>query len=366
MTRLEEVQAKLAMVREFMSDAGLDAVALNTRANFAWLTGGGMNHVGLDGATGVGCIVVTRDTQSILTNNIESGRIEDEETGELPFEIHYTQWDEEDPAEMLGTVAGGTIGADAGYAGVATSVADGIARLRWSLMPPEIERYRALGEISAATIAATCYEIEPGMTEHQIAGLLMGKAMGAGCQPVVALIAADERALKYRHPISTDAELDSHVMVVLGCTKWGLGVYSTRMVSFGEPSAEMRDKHAACCTVDACLNLETVPGVAVAEVFSRGVATYAAGGYPEEWRLHHQGGATGYAAREYKGTAECAETVIENQAFAWNPSITGTKSEDTIIATSNGPEYLTTAEGWPTLAVEYEGVTVQRMDILVR
>ena len=101
MTRSEEVQAKLAMTREFMSERDLDAVALSTRANFAWLTAGGMNHVGLGSAVGVGTIVVTTDTQYLLTNNIEAGRIEDEETGQLPFEIHFMQWDEQDPAEML-------------------------------------------------------------------------------------------------------------------------------------------------------------------------------------------------------------------------------------------------------------------------
>ncbi|MCD6362187.1 MAG: M24 family metallopeptidase, partial [Armatimonadetes bacterium] len=306
------------------------------------------------------------DEQYILTNNIEAGRIEDEETGELPFEIRFMQWDEEDPAELLRGVVTGRVGSDAGYGGAEEDVASDFARLRRQLMEPEIERYREVGRIASEVIASTCREIEPGMTEHEIAGELMGRAFAAGCQPVVALIAADERAFRYRHPIPTDHVLREHVMVVLGCSKWGLGISATRMVSFGQPDAEMRDKHAACCYVDACLNLETRPGAAVSEVFRKAVAAYQARGYPEEWRLHHQGGATGYAAREYKGTLDCEETVLERQAFAWNPSITGTKSEDTIIATGDGPEFLSTGADWPTLEVEYEGVTVERMDILVR
>ena len=154
MTRLEEVQAKLAMTRGFMADRGLDAVALVTRANFAWLTAGGMNHVGLGSATGVGAIVVTPDEQYILTNNIEAGRIEDEETGELPFEIRFMQWDEEDPAELLRGVVTGRVGSDAGYGGAEEDVASDFARLRRQLMEPEIERYREVGRIASEVIAS--------------------------------------------------------------------------------------------------------------------------------------------------------------------------------------------------------------------
>lgn len=366
MTRLEEVQAKLEQVREFLAARGLDAVTLSTRANFAWLTAGGMNHVALGSALGVATIVVTRHAQYILTDNIEAGRIEDEETGELPFEIRYMQWDEADAAEMLSAVAAGRIGYDAPLGGATEDVSADFARLRWALLEPEIERYRQVGAIAGRVIAETCRAIEPGMTEHQVAADLMGRAMAAGCQPVVALIAADERAYRYRHPLPTDRRVEKHVMVVLGCSKWGLGISATRIVSFGQPPSELRDKHAACCYVDACLNLETRPGAVVGEIFRKAVAAYAERGYPDQWRLHHQGGATGYAARDYKGTLECDEVVREHQAFAWNPSIAGTKSEDTVIATAAGPEFLSTSPDWPTLEVQYQGVTLPRMDILVR
>jgi len=63
---------------------------------------------------------------------------------------------------------------------------------------------------------------------------------------------------------------------------------------------------------------------------------------------------------------ECPETVLENQAFAWNPSITGTKSEDTIIAMADQTEVLSTDEQWPILEVEYAGNKMARPDILVR
>ncbi len=365
MTRIEEVETKLQKVRAFIDEAGLGAMILETRANFAWLTAGGMSHVALPSETGVGDLVVTDEAQYLLTNNIEAPRFEDEEIGDLPFEIHYMQWDEADTGEMLAGVASGPFGADVPMAS-ARDVSEDFNRLRWQLMEPEIERYEEIGRIASEAIAETGREIERGMTEHEIAGILMQKVFAAGAQPVVALIAADERALRYRHPIPTDRKLDRHAMLVVGASKHGLGISATRMVHFGEPPTELRDKHAACCYVDACLNLETVPGASVREVFAKGVAAYEETGHPDEWRLHHQGGATGYAAREYKGLPDSEETVLENQAFAWNPSITGTKSEGTIITTESGQRFLTEPAGWPTLTVEYEGTTLERPDILVR
>lgn len=365
MTRLEEVNAKLEKTRAFIDEAGLGAMVVSTRANFAWLTGGGLSHVVLSSESGVGSLVVTPEAQYLVTNNIEAPRFEDEEVGDLPFEIHYMQWDEEDTEEMLSTVASGPFGADAPLP-FAKDVSDSFNRLRWQLMEPEIERYERIAKMASQAIAETGHEIERGMTEHEMAGILMGKAFALGAQPFVALIATDERVLKYRHPIPTDKKLDRHAMLVIGVTKWGLGTFATRMVHFGEPPTELRDKHAACCYVDACLNLETVPGADVAEIFRKATEAYANAGYPDEWRLHHQGGATGYAGREYKGTLDIEETVLANQPFAWNPSIAGTKSEDTIIATEDGQRFLTEPAGWPTLRVEYEGTTLERPDILVR
>ena len=102
------------------------------------------------------------------------------------------------------------------------------------------------------------------------------------------------------------------------------------------------------------------------EIFRRGLAAYAERGFRDEWRLHHQGGPCGYQPREYLATPAVAGVVLPNQAFAWNPSITGTKSEDTILATPRGPQILTPARDWPMLKFSCDGETILRPDILVR
>ncbi|NDA65536.1 MAG: hypothetical protein EB141_00625 [Verrucomicrobia bacterium] len=102
------------------------------------------------------------------------------------------------------------------------------------------------------------------------------------------------------------------------------------------------------------LHLATQVGTPVKDAFRQGVAAYDAVGFADEWHLHHQGGPCGYQGHDYLGSPTAPGVVLENQPFAWNRSITGTKSKDTILATSTGPEIITAARNWPTVSVEGE------------
>jgi len=366
MNRLEEVQTKLATLRDWMARENLGTVVLSTQANFAWITAGGDHKVLFATDTGVSRVAVTQTGQFILTNNIEAGRLAEEEVGGLGFDLVYDNWHEQDDDARLAQIAGGVIASDTAWPPGALCRAEALSRLQWQLLPPELERYRRNGAICSRCLTDTAKEIEPGMTEQEIAGLLAGKVMAAGVDPVVVLVATDERIYRYRHPIPKAKRLEKQAMLVLCGRMNGLIVSATRLVHFGPLPQELADKHHAVCTIDACFNLETVPGAAVKDIFRQAVDTYAAMGYADEWRLHHQGGATGYASRTYKGSLESPEAVLENQAFAWNPSITGTKSEDTILATAGGMEWLSSPVDWPLIEVEWKGSKVKRAGILVR
>jgi len=136
--------------------------------------------------------------------------------------------------------------------------------------------------------------------------------------------------------------------------------------SFGEPDAELRHRYAACARVNAAFIAATRPGARVSDVFAAGVAAYAAAGFSDEWKLHHQGGALGYACRDYIADLGCPEVVQENQLFSWNPSLAGTKFEDSILVTSAGQEVLTEMSNWPSFEVVAGGRTFRCADILVR
>jgi antitoxin VapB len=116
--------------------------------------------------------------------------------------------------------------------------------------------------------------------------------------------------------------------------------------------------------VDSALISATRPGVSIGQVFEHGVAAYASCGFPDEWQLHHQGGSAGYEPREIIASPGVTTLVEKGQAFAWNPSITGVKSEDTIQIGENENEVITTIPGWPVQEIEMDRQVFLRPAIL--
>jgi Xaa-Pro dipeptidase len=366
MTRIEEVQAKLERVRNMMAEEELGAVVLGGQGSFAWITAGGDCHVVMGSERGVAMALITADNYYVVTDNIEAGRIGTEEVAGLGFEVVADEWHKNNLNDLINDLAPGDVAADGNWLPGAIDLGDSLAELSWELLPAEVERYRALGAEVSDCLGQACREIEPGWTEFQIGALLSQKLRCGGIHPLVILIAVDKRIRRFRHPIPTAAKLERYAMLVASVRRGGLIASATRLVHFGALDRDLRQRHDACVKVDACFNLATKPGATAAQVFAKAIRMYAETGYPDEWRLHHQGGATGYQGRSYKATATTPYRVLANQAFAWNPSIAGTKSEDTILATPDGPEVLTPAADWPMIEVEYGGRSMPRPDMLVR
>jgi len=361
-----EIAEKEVRIRRLIEEHNLAAVALSTNANFAWVTCGGNNYVGIASEIGVATAVVTKQRKYIVCDNIEAQRLADEEVADQGFEFKTCLWYEAQKEHLVRQLAGeGKLGAD-------TILADSINLsreldcCRRSLTDAEISRYEILGQQVSECLLQTAETVEAGMTENRAAGILDGHLRSRGIVPIVTLVASDERAHRYRHPLPTAKPIDRYVMLVTGARKWGLVVSATRIVCFGGVPTDLRLKHDAVVRVDAEMIAATTVGTPMNEILRKGIQAYAEVGFPEEWALHHQGGPTGYKSRDFRVTLETAECVAENQAFAWNPSISGTKSEDTIIATSYGPKIISLNTEWPTLEVTVGGKTIPRPDIFVK
>ncbi|WP_261486053.1 hypothetical protein [Acididesulfobacillus acetoxydans] len=108
------------------------------------------------------------------------------------------------------------------------------------------------------------------------------------------------------------------------------------------------------------------PGVSLGEVFRAGQEAYARLGYKGEWQYHHQGGLAGYQSREIKATAQTGRILAVAQALDWNPTLQGTKAEDTVLVGEKGPEILTATGLFPTEKVEIDGRSFHRPVILER
>jgi Xaa-Pro aminopeptidase len=122
----------------------------------------------------------------------------------------------------------------------------------------------------------------------------------------------------------------------------GLYANFTRFVEFDDPPPGIARRRAACDEILTRMREEaTQPGRTLADAFGDCKRFYAEAGFPGEWRLHHQGGTTGYGSRELIATPSTLDRIEVGQAFAWNPSITGAKSEETFVLTADGPEVVT-------------------------
>jgi Xaa-Pro dipeptidase len=367
MNKKEEIEVKLARVRKFLSQQGLDGLLLSSTANFAWLTAGGDDHVDGSNKQGVASLFVSPQKVYLITNNIEAPRMENEEVKDLGFEFAVSDWfdNEGEPGIIARLTHDLTVASDTFRPGMKWE-SSAISELRYELTPSEIERYRVLGIQSSLAVEKTARSIQPGMTEHEIAAEMARNLLAENMYPIVILIATDERNFKYRHPLPYDKKLDKYAMLITCARRGGLITSRTRSVYFGKLPSELEAKQKAVAYVDAVFMARTRPGEKVANVFQAAKEAYAKVGYPDEWRFHHQGGSIGYESRDYIGNQSSTEVVVPHQSFTWNPTIQGTKSEDTIILTDAAPEIITLTGQWPTMMVEIDGVNYERPEILVR
>ncbi len=365
-----EARTKHDRVAAFLDRHGLDAAILSRRCNVSWYTCGRVrNYVGTAEDAGNSTLLVDPGGARILTSNIEVTRLEAEDlpgTGIEP--VAYPWHDASARAQAVEKAIGGRhVAADVPVAGVDSEpLPAAFNRLRWSLEASEVERYRAVASDVVAAVEATARAAEPGRTEDELAGALAGALRSRGLLPWVLLVAVDGRIDRFRHPLPTSARLERRLMLVTCSERGGLIAACTRLVSFGPLPADLAARHEAVATVDAALVSATRPGATLGECFDAAREAYAATGHADEWRNHHQGGSIGYLPREAKAGPGDATPVLANQAFAWNPSISGTKSEDTVLCTAEGTAPLAGPTGWPTVEVEWQGATMERPAILVR
>lgn len=361
-----EIETKKARVREMLDSQGLDAVYLKTQSNFSWLTGGRLNVVGIAMELGVAGLLLTRDREHVVCNNIEAPRMQlEERLEEQGYELHSFLWYEDREVEIVKELSGnGKLGADFNFAD-AKNIAGAVAPLRYSLLPTEIERYTELGRLASRATEETALTVRPGDKECEVTGRLAQHLWADRVDYITTFCAADERIANFRHPIPTEKRIEKRAMLCVNARKWGLIVSLTRFVQFEPVSAELRRIYDANVHIDCTLMANTIPGRPAVEAFNRGIEDYRAVGFPDEFKLHHQGGSIGYVGRDYKVNFHSDHVVEENQAFSWNPSITGSKSEDVMLATANGPVLLTKPELFPVLEMEVDGYHFGRPDILV-
>ena len=356
-----------ARIRAYLKQHKLDAVVLQTRSNFAWFTGGGDNHVAAQEEVGVAALVITSRQATVVANNIEIERIRNEEpvSGMAHKSFAWTQGMDEAIAKMLGKKKAA---ADVALSSCKPLPGDFNDSVRAPLTEDALRQYRSLGRDCSLATETVARALSPGDSGHQVEADLARHLLARGIQPFVLLVAFDDRLKSYRHPVPTVNHLRHHAMLVVCGRRHGLIANLTRLVHFGPIPVDIVARHQATCSVELAMWQATQVGTSWGDALKAGIAEYKKQGFAKEWQLHHQGGPTGYSGRDFFATPDESRLIQANQAVAWNPSITGSKSEDTFVVGPDNSRLMITecSRTWPTIKVTRNGETVKRPAILQR
>jgi antitoxin VapB len=359
-----ELAEKQRRLQGLLTEQDIDAIMISRHENIAWATAGLVDlRVGLLRETGVGSLLITKEGKSYyLTTDNEAARLVEEEFSQLDYEPLVQPWYANDVQASIRKIVGA--GKVAGDVPLGATRAISLQPLRLELTASEVARYRRLGRCAADAASQVLLSLRPGMSERTMQAMVAERLILQGILPSVYLDAVDERIRSYRHAVPRGGVLERFGMIGFCAKRWGLTVSITRFVHFGAMPAELEDKFAAAAEVNAWLMEATRMGASSDELFTVAHQAYEAVGYAGEERMHHQGGATGYAEREWVARPGGTERVVAQQALAWNPNLQGAKVEDTVLLQDGLIEMLTGTPELPVITTRLNGTEYHSAGVL--
>src|SRR3954469_15207370 len=221
MDKQAEIAEKTGRLSRMLAAEGLGGVVLVAQPNFAWLTAGGNNGIDASREQGACALVVRADGKRyVLASRIEMGRLLEEELAGADFEPVEYGWEEEKASPTFladlaaSLVEGGALGSDLAVGAGVKALEGAVARCRYSLTPPELERFRRLGRDAGEVLGELARRLEPGEAEVEVARMMTDALAARGIRSVVTLAAADERIKKFRHPVPTGRRWGRVLMLV--------------------------------------------------------------------------------------------------------------------------------------------------------
>src|SRR5262245_15638677 len=219
-TRRADLDPKQAQVAALLEQAGCEGLLVLGPENFAWLTGGATSH-GATAPADAPALYFTADQRWLLSGNVDSQRLFDEEIDGLGFQLKEWPW-HWGRAQLLSDLCQGRrVACDEGWAGCQV-IGDRLRALRRRLTAYEQACYRALGVIVCHVLEGWCRALSPGDSEREVAGQLGHRLMHRGVHPVSVHVAADGRARLYRNCGFTSAPVRTHCVLKVTARKYGL------------------------------------------------------------------------------------------------------------------------------------------------
>jgi len=364
----EIIRNRIEKLRKILVNTEKEGLLLSREENIAYLTFGARNRITLNTTEGVASILITPEDVFLITNNIEMNRLFAEE---IPGELHDLfkpvtfKWWQTEYDSLTDLVRMKNLISDTGRY-MTKNISTDINTHRYVLSEYEFSTLRSVGQLIDEVFYRLMPKLTSQMTEWDVQGIFFREFFRLGYDPILILVFGEQSARLYRHNLPRNAKLGSHCFVSFCVRHKGLVLSSTRSVLFSE-SQTIREQHEKNCRIDAQLLSFSRPGRKMDELFTQLEQAYATEGFADEWMLHHQGGLAGYKSRELVCTPTTRYTLMEGNCVAWNPTITGTKSEDTAILLNGQTEIVSFPPDsqWPALEFELSGEKIRRPDLIL-
>lgn len=365
--RREDVEVKHRRVVEYLDAHELDAVILGRSDSASWFSSGGSLGRDLGSELSAALLFINRGSRAVVTDNVQSARIFEEELAGLGFQLKERAW-YDDPGRIIAELSHNKrVAIDLGTNGTPwPREVDALRALRLRLTPLERQRLRILGRTLTLAVEATCRNFVKGEKEADVAGHLAHRLIREGISPVDLRVVSDDRQERYRQPVYKDARIQNRATITVTGRRQGLCATVSRTVSFGPAEPDFRSRHMLAAMVDATCIYFSRPAEPVPEIFRRARRIFEKFDHPHEWTLDYLGYVTGYSPREALLCPETPLVLEEDMALCWSPSVGPCRSSDTIVLDSRGYEVVTEAQNWPKVEVAVKGFIIPRPGILER
>jgi Xaa-Pro dipeptidase len=361
-----DAQARRERVFAFLEREGLDALVLGRQDNFSWLTAGGDSRVITTSEMGFAYLVLTRDRRWLVSHSMDGQRFLDEQAAGQGYDLVTLYWHQGSPQDrVLELTRGMKVGADWPLPG-ARHYGPEIVDLHYPLSDLDLERCRWIGQTANRILSQVAHDLEPGISEQEVAAALLHKCALEGLTIDVLIVGFDDRIRRYRHPMPTENTLQQYALLHPAARRWGLHANITRLVHWGEPPSDLRRAMDGVAIIGAHVATRLAPGVAFADILTEQIGLYRKLGYSGEWMYHFQGGITGYTLADPTRCTNSESTLVERQAYDYFITMTGAKFEEFTLLTENGVEIASLGPGWPTRTIQTPRGEIAVPDLLIR